>query len=108
ATINAIQKAGADAIYILGGVPALALMAFGLDGAPPVDMVCGAGNRFVAEAKRQLFGRCGIDLLAGPTEILIIADHTADPSLVACGLLGPAEHDPNSGMCVSKKRAPTA
>jgi sulfopropanediol 3-dehydrogenase len=100
ATINAIQKAGADAIYILGGVPALALMAFGLDGAPPVDMLCGAGNRFVAEAKRQLFGRCGIDLLAGPTEILIIADYTADPSLVACDLLGQAEHDPNSGICL--------
>lgn len=100
ATINAIQKAGADAIYIVGGVPALALMAFGLDGAPPVDMLCGAGNRFVAEAKRQLFGRCGIDLLAGPTEILIIADHTADPSLVACDLLGQAEHDPNSGICL--------
>lgn len=100
ATINAIQKAGADAIYILGGVPALALMAFGLDGAPPADMLCGAGNRFVAEAKRQLFGRCGIDLLAGPTEILIIADHTADPSVVACDLLGQAEHDPNSGICL--------
>lgn len=100
ATINAIQKAGADSVYILGGVPALALMAFGLDGVPPADMLCGAGNRFVAEAKRQLFGRCGIDLLAGPTEILIIADHTADPSLVACDLLGQAEHDPNSGLCL--------
>jgi len=100
ATINAIQKAGADAIYILGGVPALALMAFGLDGAPPADMLCGAGNRFVAEAKRQLFGRCGIDLLAGPTEILIIADQAADPSLLACDLLGQAEHDPNSGICL--------
>ncbi len=100
ATINAIQKAGADSIYILGGVPALALMAFGLDGVPPADMLCGAGNRFVAEAKRQLFGRCGIDLLAGPTEILIIADHTADPFLVACDLLGQAEHDPNSGLCL--------
>lgn len=100
ATINAIQKAGADTIYIVGGVPALALMAFGLDGAPPVDMLCGAGNRFVAEAKRQLFGCCGIDLLAGPTEILIIADYTADPSLVACDLLGQAEHDPNSGICL--------
>jgi sulfopropanediol 3-dehydrogenase len=100
ATINAIQKAGADSVYILGGVPALALMAFGLDGVPSADMLCGAGNRFVAEAKRQLFGRCGIDLLAGPTEILIIADHTADPSLVACDLLGQAEHDPNSGLCL--------
>lgn len=100
ATINAIHKAGADHIYIVGGVPALALMAFGLDGLPPVDVLCGAGNRFVAEAKRQLFGRCGIDLLAGPTEILVIADDTADPALVACDLLGQAEHDPNSGVCL--------
>ncbi len=100
ATINAIHKAGADHIYILGGVPALALMAFGLDGLPPVDILCGAGNRFVAEAKRQLFGRCGIDLLAGPTEILVLADDSADPALVACDLLGQAEHDPNSGVCL--------
>src|SRR5512145_953208 len=100
ATINAIHKAGADAVYVLGGVPALALMAFGLDGVEPVDVICGAGNRFVAEAKRQLFGRCGIDLLAGPTEILVIADDHADPSLVACDLLGQAEHDPNSGVCL--------
>jgi sulfopropanediol 3-dehydrogenase len=100
ATINAIHKAGADQVYILGGVPALALMAFGLDGIEPVDVLCGAGNRFVAEAKRQLFGRCGIDLLAGPTEILVIADDAADPSLVACDLLGQAEHDPNSGVCL--------
>jgi sulfopropanediol 3-dehydrogenase len=100
ATINAIHKAGADHIYVLGGVPALALMAFGLDGLEPVDLLCGAGNRFVAEAKRQLFGRCGIDLLAGPTEILVIADDHADPALVACDLLGQAEHDPNSGVCL--------
>lgn len=100
ATINAIQKAGADAIYVLGGVPALALMAFGLDGIEPVDVLCGAGNRFVAEAKRQLFGRCGIDLLAGPTEILVIAGDEADPAIVAADLLGQAEHDPNSGICL--------
>jgi sulfopropanediol 3-dehydrogenase len=100
ATINAIAKAGADDIHILGGVPAMALMAFGLDGSPPVDMLCGAGNKFVAEAKRQLFGRCGIDLLAGPTEILVIADDAADPALVACDLLGQAEHDPASGICL--------
>jgi len=99
-TINAIDRAGADGIYILGGVPAMALMAFGLDDFPPVDMLCGAGNKYVAEAKRQLFGRCGIDLLAGPTEILIIADEGADPSLVACDLLGQAEHDPASGVCL--------
>lgn len=100
ATINAIHKAGADRIFIVGGVPAMALMAFGLGGVEPVDVLCGAGNRFVAEAKRQLFGRCGIDLLAGPTEILIIADDDADPALVACDLLGQAEHDPNSGVCL--------
>ncbi len=105
ATINAIKKAGADRIFIVGGVPAFALMAFGLAGAPPADMLCGAGNKFVAEAKRQLFGRCGIDLLAGPTEILVIADDHADPVLTACDLLGQAEHDPNSGIsliCLSE------
>jgi sulfopropanediol 3-dehydrogenase len=100
ATVSAIDKAGADEIYVLGGVPALALMVFGLDGNPPVDVLCGAGNRFVAEAKRQLFGRCGIDLLAGPTEIAVIADDSADPALAACDILGQAEHDPNSGMCL--------
>jgi len=100
ATINAMSKAGADRIFILGGVPALALMAFGLGGVEPVDVLCGAGNKYVAEAKRQLFGRCGIDLLAGPTEILVIADGSADPALVACDLLGQAEHDPNSGICL--------
>ena len=100
ATVNAMKKAGADRILILGGVPALALMAFGMEGLQPVDILCGAGNKFVAEAKRQLFGRCGIDLLAGPTEIAIIADDSADPALVACDLLGQAEHDPNSGICL--------
>jgi sulfopropanediol 3-dehydrogenase len=100
ATINAMSQAGADRIFILGGVPALAMMAFGLGDTKPVDVLCGAGNKYVAEAKRQLFGRCGIDLLAGPTEILVIADDTADPALVACDLLGQAEHDPNSGICL--------
>jgi sulfopropanediol 3-dehydrogenase len=99
-TIHAIHAAGADRIFVLGGVPALALMAFGIGVVEPVDMLCGAGNRFVAEAKRQLYGRCGIDLLAGPTEILVIADDEADPALVACDLLGQAEHDPNSGICL--------
>jgi len=99
-TIHAIHAAGADRILVLGGVPAIALMAFGLGGMEPVDMLCGAGNKYVAEAKRQLFGRCGIDLLAGPTEILVIADDSADPSLVACDLLGQAEHDPASGVCL--------
>ncbi|MBP6964170.1 MAG: histidinol dehydrogenase [Armatimonadetes bacterium] len=100
ATINAIKKAGADRIFILGGVPALAMMAFGIGDLEPVDVLCGAGNKYVTEAKRQLFGRCGIDLLAGPTEILVIADDSADPALVACDLLGQAEHDPNSGICL--------
>ena len=100
ATINAIAAAGADRIFIVGGVQALALMAFGMGEVEPVDVLCGAGNKYVAEAKRQLFGRCGIDLLAGPTEILIIADDSADPALVACDLLGQAEHDPNSGVCL--------
>jgi sulfopropanediol 3-dehydrogenase len=100
ATINAMKKAGADRIFVLGGVPALALMAFGMGLVRPVDVLCGAGNRFVAEAKRQLFGRCGIDLLAGPTEILVIADDAADPELAAVDLLGQAEHDPNSGVAL--------
>lgn len=104
-TVHAMKKAGADRIFILGGVPAFAMMAFGLGTVQPVDILCGAGNKYVAEAKRQLFGRCGIDLLAGPTEILVIADDTADPELVACDLLGQAEHDPNSGIeliCLSE------
>lgn len=100
ATINAMKRAGSDRLFVLGGVPALALMAFGLSDVKPVDMLCGAGNKYVAEAKRQLFGRCGIDLLAGPTEILVIADDSADSMLVACDLLGQAEHDPNSGICL--------
>jgi sulfopropanediol 3-dehydrogenase len=77
----------------------LAAMAFGIEDAPPlgaVDMIVGAGNAYVAEAKRQLFGQVGIDLLAGPTEVLIIADESADPSLVAADLLGQAEHGPTS------------
>jgi len=100
ATVNAMKKAGADRIFILGGVPAFAMMAFGMGVFEPVDMLCGAGNKFVAEAKRQLYGRCGIDLLAGPTEIMAIADDLADPALVACDLLGQAEHDPNSGVAL--------
>jgi sulfopropanediol 3-dehydrogenase len=100
ATISAMKKAGADRIFILGGVQAFGMMAFGMGVFEPVDILCGAGNKYVAEAKRQLFGRCGIDLLAGPTEILIIADDSADPSLVACDLLGQAEHDPNSGVAL--------
>lgn len=98
ATINAIKKAGADRIFVLGGVPALALMAMGMNVIPPVDILCGAGNKFVTEAKRQFFGKCGIDLLAGPTEIAVIADESADPVIAACDILGQAEHDLNSGQ----------
>ena len=95
--LYAMRTSGADAVLCLGGVQALAAMAFGLiDGLEPVDMLVGAGNAFVAEAKRQLFGRVGIDLLAGPTEVLVIADGSADPRLVATDMLGQAEHGPNS------------
>jgi sulfopropanediol 3-dehydrogenase len=93
---HAIATSGADAVLCLGGVQALAAMAFGLCGAEPVDMLVGAGNAYVAEAKRQLFGRVGIDLIAGPTEVLVVADDSADPDLVAADLLGQAEHGPTS------------
>jgi sulfopropanediol 3-dehydrogenase len=96
ATVCAMALAGADEIYILGGVQAMAAMALGTETIQPVDMLVGPGNAYVAEAKRQLFGRVGIDLLAGPTEILVIADHTADAEMVACDLLGQAEHGPTS------------
>ena len=96
ATVCAMHFAGADEIYILGGVQALAAMAIGTDSITPVDMIVGPGNSYVAEAKRQLFGRVGIDLIAGPTEILVIADESADAEMIACDLLGQAEHGPNS------------
>jgi sulfopropanediol 3-dehydrogenase len=92
----AMHAAGADEIYVLGGVQAMASMALGCVGMNAVDMITGPGNAYVAEAKRQLFGTVGIDLLAGPTEILIIADDSADPALVATDLLGQAEHGPDS------------
>ncbi len=92
----AMVASGADEIFCVGGVQALAGLAFGLEDSDPVDMVVGAGNAYVAEAKRQLFGRVGIDLLAGPTEIMTIADATAEPSVVAADLLGQAEHGPTS------------
>ena len=99
-TLHSIATSGADRIFALGGVQALAAMAFGLlgdiDPAQPVDMIVGPGNAFVAEAKRQLFGRVGIDLLAGPSEVAVIADDTADPELVAADLLAQAEHGPTS------------
>ena len=95
-TLYALHASGADEIYCIGGVQALAAMAYGCVGMTPRDMITGPGNAFVAEAKRQLFGTVGIDLLAGPTEIMVIADETADPALVATDLLGQAEHGPDS------------
>ena len=89
-----MASCGADQILCVGGVQALAAVSFGMEEVEPVDMIVGAGNAYVAEAKRQLFGRVGIDLLAGPTEIAIIADETADPHLLAADLLGQAEHGP--------------
>lgn len=96
-TLFAMTVAGADEVYALGGVQAMGAMAFGvLPGLEPVDMLVGAGNAYVAEAKRQLFGLVGIDLLAGPTEVLIIADESASPQVVAIDLLAQAEHGPTS------------
>ncbi|MDH3301624.1 MAG: histidinol dehydrogenase [Acidimicrobiia bacterium] len=94
-TVTAMALAGADEIYLLGGIQALAAMAYGA-GMAPVDMIVGPGNAYVAEAKRQLYGRVGIDLLAGPTETLIIADDTVDAEMCATDLLGQAEHGPTS------------
>mgnify|MGYP003972092383 FL=1 len=95
-TVAAMRFGGADEIYILGGVQAMASMAYGCLGMEKVDMIAGPGNQYVAEAKRQLFGRVGIDLLAGPTETLVIADNTTDAEMVVTDLLGQAEHGPNS------------
>ena len=94
--IAAMTMAGADEIYAFGGVQAMAALAIGTQDIAPVDMLVGAGNAFVAEAKRQLFGRVGIDLLAGPTETLVIADDSCDAQTCATDLLGQAEHGPTS------------
>ena len=96
ATVAAMSLGGADEIYLLGGIQAVAAMGLGTATIASVDMLVGPGNAFVAEAKRQLFGRVGIDLLAGPTETLIIADDTADAEMCATDLLGQAEHGPTS------------
>jgi len=96
AVVTAMALAGADEIYILGGVQAITAMAVGTETIKPVDFLVGPGNAFVAEAKRQLFGRVGIDLLAGPTETLVIADESVDAEICATDLLGQAEHGPSS------------
>jgi sulfopropanediol 3-dehydrogenase len=95
-TIAAMHLGGADEIHVLGGVQAVTAMALGTATFKPVDMLVGPGNAYVAEAKRQLYGRVGIDLFAGPTEILVIADDTADAEMCATDLLGQAEHGPTS------------
>jgi sulfopropanediol 3-dehydrogenase len=96
AVVYAAHLSGVDRVFVLGGVQALAAMAYGLLGELPIDMLVGAGNAYVAEAKRQLFGTVAIDLLAGPSEVAVISDETADPEIVAADLLGQAEHGPNS------------
>ncbi len=96
AIVTAMHLGGADEIYCLGGVQAVGAMALGTDAISPIDVLVGPGNAYVAEAKRQLFGRVGIDLFAGPTETLIIADDTCDAEMAATDLLGQAEHGPTS------------
>ncbi len=96
AIVAAQSMGGADTIYVLGGVQAVAAMALGTESIPAVDMLVGPGNAYVAEAKRQLYGRVGIDLFAGPTETLVIADETVDGEMCATDLLGQAEHGPTS------------
>lgn len=95
-SVAAMHLAGADEIYVLGGVQAIGALALGTESIAPVNLLTGPGNAFVAEAKRQMFGEVGIDLFAGPTEVLIIADETADPFVVAADLLSQAEHGPDS------------
>ena len=100
AIVAAMHLGGAHEIYVLGGIQAVGAMALGTETIRPVDMLVGPGNAFVAEAKRQLFGRVGIDLFAGPTETMIIADDTVDAELCATDLLGQAEHGYNSPACL--------
>ncbi|MDS0477020.1 histidinol dehydrogenase [Natrinema sp. 1APR25-10V2] len=96
AQLYAMDRAGADEIYRIGGAQAIGAMAYGTETVPEVAKITGPGNVFTTEAKRQVFGHVGIDFLAGPTEVLILTDETADPELVATDLLAQAEHDPNS------------
>jgi sulfopropanediol 3-dehydrogenase len=106
AVVAAMHMAGADEIYTLGGVQAIAAMAVGTESIAPVAMVVGPGNAYVAEAKRQLFGRVGVDLIAGPTETMLIADETCDAEMAATDLLGQAEHGVNSpAILVTTSRA---
>lgn len=108
AVLYAAKASGADRIFALGGVQALASMAFGLLDGVPADMIVGAGNAFVAEAKRQLYGTVGIDVLAGPSEVAVIADDSASPKMVAADLLAQAEHGPTSPACLVSTSAELA
>jgi sulfopropanediol 3-dehydrogenase len=108
ATVAAMHLAGADEIYLLGGVQAIAAMAVGTETIAPVNLITGPGNAYVAEAKRQLFGEVGIDLFAGPTETLVVADETADPFVVAVDLLSQAEHGPDSPAILVSTSEPVA
>lgn len=103
AIVAAMHLGGAHEIYVLGGIQAIGAMAIGTETVDPVHMLVGPGNAFVAEAKRQLFGRVGIDLFAGPTETMVIADETVDAEMVATDLLGQAEHGYNSPACLITK-----
>lgn len=108
--LYAMQVAGADLIMTLGGVQAIAAMAYGLFSGKPADIIVGPGNKFVAEAKRMLFGKVGIDVFAGPSEVAVIADDSADPRIVACDLVGQAEHGHESPawlITTSRKLAET-
>jgi sulfopropanediol 3-dehydrogenase len=107
-SVAAMHLAGADEIYVLGGVQAVAALALGTETIAPVNLLTGPGNAYVAEAKRQLFGEVGIDLFAGPTEVLIVADDTADPFVVATDLLSQAEHGPDSPAVLITTSEPLA
>ncbi|MGE5527626.1 MAG: histidinol dehydrogenase [Patescibacteria group bacterium] len=97
ALLSAFCQLGVTEVYRIGGAHAVAALAFGTETVKPVDKICGPGNRYVTEAKRQVFGRVGLDMLAGPSEVAIVADASADPALAAADLLAQAEHDPDAG-----------
>ncbi len=108
AVMYGLVRAGAMEIYAVGGAQAIAAMAYGTESLEPVDMIAGPGNRFVAEAKRQVYGQVGVDLLAGPSEVLVLADDTADPAVVAVDLIAQAEHDPFARAILVTTSAPLA
>lgn len=108
AQLYAMERSGVDEVYCVGGAQAVGAMAFGTESIPAVDLLTGPGNVYTTEAKRQVFGHVGIDFLAGPTEVLIITDETADPEIVATDLLAQAEHDPNSRPVLVSLSEPVA